>query len=74
MIDYPDIGYTPTNFKALVEATQLSKKDFIDRFDLNRAMFFRHQKGQSTMSYQDWEDFRSKVELYIKQTHPKERG
>lgn len=65
MIDYPDVGYTPANIKALVEATGLSKLRFIEQFNLNRAMFFRYQKGQSTMSHKDWESLKQRVELYI---------
>lgn len=65
MIDYPNVGFTPANLKALVAATELTKAGFIKQFKLNRAMFYRHQKGDSTMSHTDWATLKSQVEAYI---------
>lgn len=65
VIDYPDAGYTPANLKVLVAATGLGKADFIKEFALNRAMFYRHQKGDSTMSHSDWQSLKTRAEKYV---------
>ena len=65
VIYYPDAGYTPANLKVLVAATGLNKADFIKEFNLNRAMFYRHQKGDSTMSHSDWLSLKTRAEQYI---------
>ena len=65
IINYPDAGYTPANLKFLVAATGLGKADFIKKFSLNRAMFYRHQKGDSTMSHSDWLSLKRRAEKYI---------
>ena len=62
MINYPDIGFTPDNFQALVDATSMSNKMFIEVFDLDRASFYFYKKGDVTMQYKDWEALRLMVE------------
>lgn len=66
MIDFPDSGYSPDNFKALVKATNLSKVAFIKKFKLSKAMFYRYQNGEATMQYDDWLALKNTVEESIK--------
>lgn len=65
MINYPDIGYSPNNFKTLVEATKLSNIAFIKKFNLSKAMFYRYQNGETTMQYDDWLTLKTTVEATI---------
>lgn len=65
MINCPDVGYTPNNFKTLVKATKLSKIAFVKRFNLSKAMFYRYQNGEVTMQHSDWVALKDTVEGYI---------
>lgn len=66
MIEYPDHGYTPANFKVLVAATKMSNVDFIKQFSMTRAMFYRYRKGHVTMQHKDWKLLTTLVENYLK--------
>lgn len=65
IIDYPDHGYSPDNFKALVKASNMSKVAFIEQFKLSKAMFYRYQNGEATMQHDDWFVLKNVVENYI---------
>ena len=65
MIEFPDNGYSPNNFKALVKATKLSKVDFIKEFKVSKAMFYRYQNGEATMQHDDWLSLKATVEKFI---------
>lgn len=67
MIDYPDSGYSPDNFKALVKASQMNKVAFVNYFKLSKAMFYRYQNGEATMQHDDWLALKDNVESYLRQ-------
>ena len=71
---FPEAGYTPNNFKALVEATRLINTDFMDKFNILHASFYKYRNGDHSMSWRNWEVLLNNVEIYIasKQTERKE--
>ena len=50
-----EIGYTPTNYKALVELTNLSNAEFCRQFSIPEQTFYKHLAGSRTMKWQDWQ-------------------
>lgn len=65
MIDFPEKGYTPKNYQALVDATKLTPKAFYERFDIAHRTFNNHKSGTRTMKWHEWSDLVAKVEVYI---------
>lgn len=68
-INYPDNGYSPDNFKMLVNATGMSNVDFIKHFSVTKPMFYRYRNGDVTMQHQDWKSLKILVESYVDK-HP----
>lgn len=62
MINYPDVGFTPNNFQALVNASGLNNKMFIEVFGMDRASFYFYKNGDVTMQHKDWQILKDKVE------------
>lgn len=65
MINFPDSGYSPKNFEALVEATGLRNTEFIEAFKLSKASFYFYKKGDVTMQHKDWVKLTQKVEASL---------
>lgn len=65
MIKLPDQGYTPSNYKALVELTKLSNADFYRQFDIAEQTFYKHLNGSRTMKWQDWQSLLTQVTDYL---------
>lgn len=65
MIDFPENGYTPKNFEALVKATGLNNISFINSFKLSKASFYFYKKGTVTMQHKDWVMLTQKVEASL---------
>lgn len=55
MLNLPEQGYTPNNYKALVELTKLSNAAFYRQFDIPEQTFYKHHSGTRTMKWQDWQ-------------------
>ncbi|WP_227430421.1 helix-turn-helix domain-containing protein [Psychrobacter sp. I-STPA6b] len=66
MTNFPEIGYTPSNYKALVKSTGLTNADFYRTFDIPKQTFYKHLKGSRTMKWQDWQALLKQVENYLK--------
>lgn len=67
-MNLPEQGYTPKNYKALVESTGLTNASFCRQFDIPEQTFYCHLKGTRTMKWQAWKnlydaviDFNKKV-------------
>lgn len=71
---FPEAGYTPKNFEVLVEATHLLNTEFMERFDILHASFYKYRNGDRSMSWRDWEVLLKNVEAFIssKNTERKE--
>lgn len=65
MLNLPDQGYTPNNYKALVELTQLSNADFYRQFNIPEQTFYTHRSGTRTMKWQDWQSLLTQVTDYL---------
>lgn len=61
----PEHGYTPNNYKALVESTGLTNADFYRQFDIPEQTFYTHYRGTRTMKWQDWDNLVGKVLKYL---------
>lgn len=61
----PEHGYTPTNYKALVELTKLSNAAFCRQFDIPEQTFYKHLNGSRTMKWQDWQSLLTQVTNYL---------
>ena len=55
LINLPDHGYTPANYQALVELTQLSNAEFYRTFKIGESTFYKHYAGTRTMKWQEWQ-------------------
>lgn len=55
VIDFPDHGYSPKNYKALVNATKLSNVGFQAAFDIPNQTFYHHRNGTRTMNWEQWQ-------------------
>jgi len=64
-INLPEQGYTPANYKALVELTQLSNAEFCRTFEIGESTFYKHYAGTRTMKWQDWQALLNTTEQYI---------
>lgn len=51
----PETGYTPENYKALVELTGLSNAEFYREFDIPEQTFYKHLAGSRTMKWKEWQ-------------------
>lgn len=69
MINLPEIGYTPANYKVLVELTSLTDADFYNQFQIPRQTFKHHYDGTRTMRWQDWQQLLQQVNDFVK-TNP----
>lgn len=65
MIDLPDVGYTPKNYQALVDATKLTPKEFYEEFSIAHRTFNNHKSGNRTMKWQAWQQLFTDVEAYL---------
>lgn len=70
MIKLPEHGYTPTNYQALVESTNLSSKVFYTQFDIAERTFFNHKSGARTMGWQEWQSLVESVKQYLETQPP----
>lgn len=68
-ITLPEHGYTPANYQALVELTNLSAKGFYKQFDIAERTFFNHKSGARTMGWQEWQSLVLLVMQYL-ETQP----
>ena len=66
MLNLPELGYTPKNYKALVELTKLSNAEFCRTFDIPEQTFYKHRNGSRTMKWQEWQ---SLLKLVSKTLH-----
>ena len=66
---FPEAGYTPKNFEALVEATHLINTEFMEKFDIIHASFYKYRNGDRSMSWRDWEVLFGKVENFINSSY-----
>lgn len=64
-IDLPEQGYTPANYQALVELTQLSNAQFCRAFDIPEQTFYKHRSGTRTMKWQDWQALLETVKQHL---------
>lgn len=62
----PEHGYTPNNYKALVELTGLTNAEFYRTFEIPEQTFYTHYKGTRTMKWQDWQKLFNTVRLHLK--------
>lgn len=60
----PKSGYTPENYKALVDSTKLANRAFYEQFNIPKQTFYKHFNGDRTMKWQDWEALLKKVEKF----------
>lgn len=60
-MDLPEHGYTPNNYKALVQSTGLTNAQFCREFEIAEQTFYNHLRGSRTMKWQDWEALLDKV-------------
>lgn len=67
MLNLPEQGYTPANYQALVELTQLSNAQFCLAFDIPEQTFYKHRSGTRTMKWRDWQALATEVIKYIKE-------
>ncbi|WLG12784.1 hypothetical protein Q6344_09205 [Psychrobacter cibarius] len=65
MLNLPEQGYTPNNYKALVELTKLSNADFYRQFKIPEQTFYHHSSGSRTMKWQDWQSLLTQVTNYL---------
>ena len=65
MLNLPEQGYTPTNYRALVELTQLSNAAFCRQFEIPEQTFYTHRSGSRTMKWQDWQSLLTQVADYL---------
>lgn len=66
----PEYGYTPANYQALVELTNLSSKGFYTQFDIAERTFFNHKSGARTMGWQEWQSLVLLVKQYLETQAP----
>lgn len=64
----PEQGYTPNNYRALVESTDLTNAAFYRQFNIPEQTFYTHHKGNRTMKWQDWRDLYDAVINFNKKT------
>lgn len=54
-IPFPEVGYTPKNFDAAVNATGLSNVNFMKKFGVGHAAFYKYRNGDRSMSWRTWD-------------------
>lgn len=64
-MNLPEQGYTPNNYKALVELTKLSNADFYRQFDIPEQTFYKHLNGSRTMKWQEWQSLLTTANEYL---------
>lgn len=65
MINLPDVGYTPANYKALVRLTRLTNAEFYRTFDIPEQTFYKYYAGTRTMKWQDWQALLETVKQHL---------
>lgn len=61
MLNLPEQGYTPDNYKALVKLTNLTNADFCREFDIPEQTFYKHRLGSRTMKWKEWQSLYNAV-------------
>ena len=64
--NFPEVGYTPQNFVALVNATQMTNKAFMDEFDVSHPSFYKYRTGERCMSWKHWDSMYENVSNVMK--------
>lgn len=62
LLNSPEVGYTPANYKALVKLTKLTNAEFHRTFNIPEQTFYNHYVGKRTMKWQDWQKLLTDVE------------
>ncbi len=62
-------GYTPENYRKLIESTGLTNVEFIREFDINESTFYANISEEDkpryvSMSYKSWQDIKERVKIY----------
>ena len=65
-IPFPEVGYTPKNFDAAVNATGLSNVNFMKKFGIGHAAFYKYRNGDRSMSWRTWEVLYKDIEEFMK--------
>lgn len=63
--DFPEIGFTPSNFNSLIELSGLRGKQFYDKFEVGRTSYFEWKRGAKGPNYKRWKKLLDDVDLHL---------